>query len=188
MAGAWHLENMATLLREYWYLIVVVGVCAVVIVVGLMRDDDTGAPQGTPEEQAAAAEQAKKEAVLRQRLETAPSEARKTPAEKAQITIDEHEATLAADPNSEDAPAVLSALGNKYMSLQQYESAAAQYERIILEFPDWTGTHGIYIQLATCYERLDNQARVQWIYQEMRKVFPEESQEHQFALDKLGLR
>ena len=178
---------MQTILREYWYLVLVAGLCIVVLIIGLLRGEDPTTNQATPLTEAAA-QQAAKEDTMRQRLETAPTAPRQTKLEKDEDAIEKHQATLAAAPNAQDTPATLSALGNLYKQRQDYTAAAQQYERIILEFPEWEAAHGIYIELATCYEHLNAHNRIQWIYQEMTRVFPEEAQEHQFALDKLGLR
>ncbi len=81
---------------------------------------------------------------------------------------------------------MLIAAGNLYkQKFLDYASAAEQYKRIILDFPDWEGAHKVYIELATCYERLEQHENTLWVYEQMLEVFPEESQEHQFAKQKL---
>ena len=107
---------------------------------------------------------------------------RKTPQEKALEQIAEHEAKVKADPDHEDAPAYLAAMGNLYrQKLVDYEKAEQCYQRLLMDYPDWDGVRVVYMQLATCYERLDQRENALQVYKQMLKVFPEDSQEHAIA-------
>jgi len=107
---------------------------------------------------------------------------RKTPQELAQEQIAEHEATIEANPDSEDTPAYLMAMGNLYrQKMLDYEKAAECYERILKDYPDWNNVRLIYMQLATCYDRMENKEKARDIYKQMLDVFPEGTNEHDIA-------
>lgn len=111
---------------------------------------------------------------------------RKTDREKAIETIRAHRARIDEDPSSEDAPALLAAIGN--LNLQKvgdYEEAARNYELLLLDYPDWQNNRNVYLQLATCYEKLSDPARIRRIYTKIMNEFPEESQEYQYAQARL---
>lgn len=104
------------------------------------------------------------------------------------VTINYYKAFLEKNPNHPDTPAILSALGNLYLSKKvDYETAASYFERIIIEYPDWEGAKGLYSLLSLCYDQLNDSHSKIWLYQEMMKRFPPESQEYQFAKQELGL-
>jgi tetratricopeptide (TPR) repeat protein len=129
------------------------------------------------------------EQALRKALDQNPApEQTKTPAQQAQETIASYRKQLEASPNSPDTPAVLNAMGNLYrQKLLDYKEAARCYERIILEFPQWEAAPAIYPLLSTCYEKTGDHQSLLWLYQEMMKRFPEDSQEYLFAKEELGL-
>jgi len=107
---------------------------------------------------------------------------RVTPQEKALNQIAEHEAKVVADPEHEDAPAYLAAMGNLYrQKLVDYEKAEQCYQRLLKDYPDWDGSRVVYMQLATCYERLGKREDALSVYKQMLKVFPDDSQEHAIA-------
>ncbi len=89
------------------------------------------------------------------------------------------------DPNT---PAYLSAMGNLYKNRKMdCASAIPYYERIVIEFPDWDGIKSVYPELATCYETVNDYRGKIWIYEEMMRRFPEDSQEYLYAKSTLGL-
>jgi len=108
--------------------------------------------------------------------------------ERARAVIEQHEQRLEANPESEDAPALLHAMGNLARhKLGEYEQAAQYYEALLEEYPDWKAISKVYPQLATCYERMGDELSAQSVYKRMIKRFPEDSQEYQFARAQLGL-
>ncbi len=103
--------------------------------------------------------------------------------------IEYYKKYLEQNPQSPDTPAYLSAMGNLYkMKKMDCASAIPYYERIIIEYPEWEGIKSVYPELATCYEETDNYRGKIWIYEEMMKRFPEDSQEYLFAKTSLGLQ
>lgn len=108
--------------------------------------------------------------------------------ERARAVIEQHEQRLEANPESEEAPALLHAMGNLARhKLGEYERAAQYYEVLLDEYPDWKAISKVYPQLATCYERMGDELSAQSVYRRMIKRFPEDSQEYQFARAQLGL-
>lgn len=107
---------------------------------------------------------------------------RPTAQEKAQTIIGEHQERLDEDPDSEEAPALLKAMGNlARQKLRDYEQAVDYYEQILDKYPDWEGTRQVYAQLALCYERMGDQEGAAATYVEMMEELPEDSDEYQFA-------
>lgn len=102
--------------------------------------------------------------------------------EKTLEIIQSHQAQVDANPKAEEAPALLSAMGNLYtQKLGDYTQAAACYESAIRDYPDWGEVRTAYLQLAMCYERLNDQQNARRIYSLMMEKFPEDSQEYQYA-------
>ncbi len=121
--------------------------------------------------------------------ERRPRPVRKTPQEKARETIAGHEAKLQEAPNAEEAPALLIAAANLYrQKLGDYEKAAEYYLLYVHDYPGDPNISLAYEQLATCYENLGQEFNARWAYSEIMDKFPEESQVHLFAKQKLGLR
>lgn len=131
------------------------------------------------------------QAALRDEFERAKTAAEgrdaQAPAEKSTDTvIAEHTAKLEQNPEPAEAAALLSALGNLHRQKKQdYAAAARYYEQIIEQYPDWEGIKGVYHQLMSCYTNLDDQGSLRLLYRKMMEVFPEESNEYQFAKDAL---
>ena len=113
---------------------------------------------------------------------------RSTERERAAATIARHRARVDENPAGTDAPVYWHAMGNLYrQKLGDYEQSAQCYERVLLDFPDWDGAHKVYTQLVTCYQRLGDREKVEWVLREMTRVFPEDNVEHQWAKGELGL-
>ncbi len=107
---------------------------------------------------------------------------RKTTQELALEQIAEHEAKVEANPDDEDVPAYLMAMGNLYrQKMVDYEKAAECYERLLYDYEDWDGVRVVYMQLATCYERLNKPTKAKAVYEQMLDVFPADSQEYEIA-------
>jgi tetratricopeptide (TPR) repeat protein len=111
---------------------------------------------------------------------------RLTEREKAETIIARHRADVEADPDSADAPAKLNAMGNLYrQKLRDYRNAAQCYELLLHDYPDWEGIRATYIQLASCYEKLEDRTNLRRVYEAMMERFPPDSQEHQYARSQL---
>lgn len=113
--------------------------------------------------------------------------ARQTPQEKALATIADHQARVDENPTSPETPALLFAMGNMYrQKLMNYEEAARCYSIILTDHPNWEAKSQVYIQLATCYERLGRLDDRNWVLEEILKNLPSDSQEYLYAQVELG--
>ncbi len=107
---------------------------------------------------------------------------RPTKEQKARKMIAEYQERLEQDPKSEDAPALLSAMGNIYFrELQDYENARESFESLLLDYPDWSNTRKIYPKLSDCYKKLGDSTNARLAYQRMLEVVPKDSSDHVFA-------
>jgi len=165
--------------RQRQYLAGALVLCILLVVVGVVAMVRSGSGTSGPARRVPPPS----EQALREALDKNPApEQTTTPAQQAQETIASYRKKLEADPNSPDTPALLNAMGNLYrQKLLDYKEAARCYERIILEFPQWEAAPAIYPLLSTCYEKNGDHQSLIWLYQEMMKRFPEDSQEYLFA-------
>ncbi len=168
------------ILKDTWYLWAIVAVCAVGAVVLHGREKAQPAPPAYDRE----ARQAALDAFAAKAPEPVD---RRTPADRAREVIESHRQRVEANPESEEAPALLAAMGNlARQKLGDYALAAQYYEQALEEYPDWDGINRIYLNLATCYEQLGRQMDEVMVYKKMRDAFPEDTVEHQFAKAQLG--
>ncbi|HPO12942.1 MAG TPA: hypothetical protein PLI09_05820 [Candidatus Hydrogenedentes bacterium] len=108
--------------------------------------------------------------------------------EETKAKIAEYQKTVEAEPNAENTPALIFAMGNLYLQkLMEYEEAAHCYETLIEKYPNAPNTVDAYAQLSTCYELLNDGEKLNRLHNDMMKKFPPESQEYQYAKSKLGL-
>ena len=85
-------------------------------------------------------------------------------------------------PSLPTVPGYLLAMGNLYrQKLLDYEEAARCYSLLIHDYPDWEGVPHAYVQLATCYERLNKIQERDWLLEQMMQKLPEDSQEYLYA-------
>lgn len=168
-------------LKDTWYLLVIMAG-----LMGLAIYLYANESQGLPEQQGRAITQT---APLTVPPIPVPDRPRRiSQQERARAVIEQHEQRLEANPESEDAPALLHAMGNLARhKLGQYEQAAQYYEVLLEEYPEWKAIRKVYPQLAVCYERMGDELNAQSVYKRMIKRFPEDSQEYQFARAQLGL-
>lgn len=107
-------------------------------------------------------------------------------AEEAKAVIADYKEVIASDPESDQAPPLVNAIGNLYrQKLMDYESAAEHYRWLISDYPDWPGTRGAYANLSYCYEKLGKKMEARELYREMLDVFPEGSEERNLAESKI---
>lgn len=165
-------------LRENWYLAV-----ALVLCVGAFAYKWTTSsgpaeePAPSPNVTAIAARQGFEELQRAQR----------TPRDTVMETIREHQAKIEAEPGSEDTPALMTAIGNLYRHKLGDERQAAQYyETVLLDHPDYPNARAVYIQLASCYEQLNETENAMRVYRTMMEKFEEDTQEYQFARSMLN--
>ena len=171
-------ELKEALLRNWYWA----ALCAVFLAVGLFPVI-TGGTEGASGRGATARNEAGSPAG--RQFEPTPNRA--TAEGRAMSLIERHEAALANNPDDLEAPALLSAMGNVYRQrLGDYESAARAYETILLDYPNWPQIRTVFPQLQVCYKQLDDWDGVDWVYQQMMDIFPEDSEEHLYARTQLG--
>lgn len=152
---------------------------------------DVGAGEGAPGIPLDAREQTPEKMALRAAIEEkiASAPTRITEEDRALAAIKEHEEELDANPTGPDVPARLNAMGNLYSrKLQDYRAAAKCYEQIVLAHADWEGVYAVYPQLEVCYEALNDDTSLLWLYRTMVDRYPRDSQEYLFAQEKLRLK
>ena len=123
---------------------------------------------------------------IRKHLEDAKNFDPPDPAENVKKAIASHQARIDANPDDPESPVLLEAMGNLYMlKLNDYEMAAYCYEQVLSRYPDADKTTA-YIGLVTALEKKGDTEGVNRICREIRKEFPPESVEHQWAAEKTG--
>lgn len=172
-------------LVKNWYLFAILVAALAVATVQIFRgggDEDTGQAVVRPAGPEAGGPSGEAQFVFGRRTEAASRE------EQAKSTIAQHTKKFEDNPDAEDAPGLLSAIGNIYMQkLGNLEEAAQHYERILLDYPDWVGINTVYPQLVNCYEQLDDDQGKRWIYKRIMEDYPPESEEYKYSKSKLGL-
>jgi len=167
-----------------WVLtLAALGVCVVALVSILLS--------GPPEEPETAAtvggQELRSDAELRALLEASPPPESKTPEEETREVIASHRERMEAAPDSEEAPALLNAMGNLYRQrLGDYDAAIQCYEDLLAQYPDWPGIRAAYLNLATAYREQGNLDYLNWTWRRMMEKFPEDSAEYQYAQQQLA--
>ena len=173
------------LVRAEWQLTLVLGLVVAAIPFGAYYGWGTSSsePRVLPQAVAnAPVQRVPKPSVVR------PTEPRATDQDVARQTIAEHQARLDANPKSDDAPALLSAMGNLYrQKLLDYEQAAGCFERLISDYPQWPSVRDAYLQLVVCYDRLGDLENRSSILRRIMSDFPPQSEEYLFASRELGI-
>ncbi len=107
---------------------------------------------------------------------------------RAREVIGDYRQRFKAEPNSDEAPALLSAMGNLYrQKLRDYGQAAGCFEQLISDYPDDPGVRDAYLQLMVCYDRLGDQTNRARVLRQMMDAYPADSQEHAYAAYQLGI-
>lgn len=170
--------------RKYWYIIIPAAGLFVVIAWRISSSDAARDTGGSPERQK---ERFGLTAVPEEFFRPAPPPQRRTPQEEAEDQVRQYREQLDAEPVNENTPVILMAMGNLYRQrLLNYEEAARCYERVIEEFPNAIQISDAYVQLSTCYERMNAPEKANRLHLKMMERFPEDSVEHQFAREQLG--
>ncbi|GMV93343.1 MAG: hypothetical protein AMXMBFR82_31210 [Candidatus Hydrogenedentota bacterium] len=170
-------------LRKNWHLLAVfVAVVAAIPVVALReKAQQQNAAQ-------AASQTIDATAALGAKSRIEPVAPRDTPRDAALKIIESHRQRFEANPQSDEAPALLSAMGNLYRQrLTDYGQAASCFERLLTEYPEAANTRDAYLQLVICYDRLGDVENRRRVLRRMMDVYPPESEEHLFAVRELGL-
>lgn len=178
---------MNDVLRRYGVVIALCALAVAVAVYGIYGNRGGDAPDAAAPAPARVA--APEPGEIIEPLPAEPPDARRRDAEleRTHALLAEYEQQVTAQPASEDTPALLMAMGNLCrQKLMDYARAAHYYRRLISEFPDDPNIPMAYVQLGTCYERLEDNRAVRLHYQEMLRRFPEDSREYLFAQEQLG--
>lgn len=106
---------------------------------------------------------------------------------RALEAIAEYEEELAGDFGSDETPDRLMAVGNLYQyQLDDYYNAIQNYRMLINEDPSHPKAAQAYIEIATCYEKLGDEAQARYTYQEMVDTLDPSLQHVKFAKLQLG--
>ncbi|HUW61869.1 MAG TPA: hypothetical protein VMZ06_12790 [Candidatus Bathyarchaeia archaeon] len=168
-------------LAEMWYLVVVLVVISLVVVYKLATGGEA-APVGEKPGAAVSRGVSAPDIPV-----TAMQIPRRSEEEKARTTIADYQKRFAENARGKDAPAYLLAIGNlNKQKLKNFKEAARNYALLINDYPEWEGIAGVYPQLISCYELLNDQDGLRWLYREMREKFPPESNEYKYAQAKLN--
>ncbi|RJP23741.1 MAG: hypothetical protein C4520_05680 [Candidatus Abyssobacteria bacterium SURF_5] len=107
--------------------------------------------------------------------------------EKARKAIAEHEEAIKLHWGAEDTPDRMMAMGNLHQyQLSDYYSAIECYRNLVDNFSDHDKVAQAYVEIATCYEKVGDQAQARFIYQEMVDSLDSSLQHVQYAKLKLG--
>ncbi|MBX3176921.1 MAG: hypothetical protein KF886_06165 [Candidatus Hydrogenedentes bacterium] len=171
---------LAWLIKNWYIPLLVLGI-AVAVIVGRLGSARDAAPPGGPGSAPDSQEALRAEFERAKAAESARGGDTDAPRDTDTV-IAEHRAALESDAPSEETPARLAALGNLYRQKKQdYATAAGYFEQVIQNHPDWPGVNGVYHQLIACYTQLEDQPRLRLLYRKMLDVFPEDSNEYEFA-------
>ena len=110
-----------------------------------------------------------------------------TPAEEKLKTIKEHRARFEANPDGPEANALLSAMGNLYRQIGDFNNAAWSYQQYLKRFPERPGRTGVYMNLAACYDQLGEADKLSSLFVEMMKEFPPDSNQYKYAEARLKM-
>ena len=116
-----------------------------------------------------------------------PPPAPPTPAEEKLKAINEHRARFEADPEGPEADALLSAMGNLYKQLGDFNNAAWAYQQFLKRFPDNSGRTGVYMNLAACYDQLGEADKLRTLFVEMMKEFAPDTNQYKYAEARLKM-
>lgn len=174
--------------KNKWYLalsvsIILIGICILGIINSSGSQDGEGALLALRPTRPAM-----KSNEIRKRLEEARNFVPPDPVQEVKDVIASHKARMEADPDDPESPVLLEAMGNLYLlKLNDYDMAAYCYEQLLLRYPDYNKARA-YIGLVTALERMNDEEGVNRVCREIRKEFPPDSVEYQWAAEKTGMR
>ncbi|HIJ74960.1 MAG TPA: tetratricopeptide repeat protein [Candidatus Hydrogenedentes bacterium] len=167
-----------SILQENWHLVALVVVCLLGAVIFGLR-------KGPAKEEAIGESIIDQAGALSARgggPQEPPKRTRGGAEERARETIEAHRRKVVEDPDREDAPILINAMGNLYMQkLRDYERAVECYEQILTDHPNSDETRSALVNLANCYEKLNDLNSARRTYRRMLAAFPEGTQERNFA-------
>jgi|GEM_PF-4675744 len=115
-------------------------------------------------------------------LDAANRPIRKSTREAVLEQIEKHKDKIALDPGDQEVPAYQVAIANLYITkLADFESASAQLEEMISEFPDSNLVPQAYVKLAKCYDYMGLPSMADATYAKMMRHFPEGSTNWEYA-------
>lgn len=169
-------EFLKQVARDNWHLLLVVGAISCIAAYRTI-----GGPGGLAAHSAMAVPTGRAERAAAPAIDIAAEE-REAQREETLAKIRENEAALAANTEPEKASAYVNGIGNMYYQrLQDYAKAATYYERVISDYPDAPALYQTFVQLALCYERLNDQDKRKQTLRRMMESFPKDSQEYAYA-------
>ncbi|MCP4644164.1 MAG: tetratricopeptide repeat protein [bacterium] len=173
-------EYLKDAAKQNWYLLVAAIAVIGVSVVGAVRAQGRGGQEGAAGSQARKSVPSSRQLGHLEALNKVP--VRETPEQRTRRLIEEYRETVEAEPDTEEAPAKLNAMGNLHCTkLGEYEEAVHCYELLLFRYPDWVGARGTYLHLADCYDTLGQRDKLIGVYERMMQKYPKESQEHMYA-------
>lgn len=178
------MSTLERICRQYWFIVIP----AVGLLIGLtLKTCSLSAERRASQEQTASQGDIGLVRASEESLRTPDRPQRRTPKEEAEAQVQQYHVQLRDEPVNENTPAILMAMGNLYRQrLLNYEEAARCYERVIEEFPGAMQISDAYVQLSTCYQRMNALEKANRLHLQMLERFPEDAIEHQFARDQLG--
>ncbi|HRI86735.1 MAG TPA: hypothetical protein PLJ47_00160 [Candidatus Hydrogenedentes bacterium] len=98
-----------------------------------------------------------------------------------------YQSAYSENPNSEDAPAYLMAIGNLRLEiLSDYSGALEAFELIISSYQEAPQRSTAYYQALACYMRLEDETGARSLLRRMGNEFPAGSEEREFADETLA--
>ncbi len=174
-------QDVSTFARKYWPF----SLLAVPLLLGLLARTVAGGADVADETRVLTPPKAhtvQSLEIAKDRFVATPQPRRMTPQEKTKAILQQYEEELQQDSASENTEAILIAAGNLYrQKLRDYKKAAHYYQRYIDEFPNGPNISLAYVQLSTCFQRLNDGMGANRLHLQMQKVFPKDSQEYQYA-------
>lgn len=173
-------EHLKQVARDNWYLLVALAAVAVAIVYRAASGGEP-APEADTRAATASASRSANAVAATPEVDIAAQERERERA-LTMSKIRANEEALAANPAPDVAAAYVNGNGNMYFQrLQDYTAAAGNYERVISDYPDSPAIYQTYVNLAMCYEKLNDVEKRKATLRRMLEAFPEDSQQYAYA-------